>query len=612
MKTFNKKLSISKILFLCIFLLLTGQTVFAQNYIPPVIPNYTHYNKDYYDKMVAEGKPTQESPWGFQEIYIKNAKVHNVSSFDEYIHIINFNTDGTTWVDGKTHIINFASGEYSIPNGTSYYILKVPSRTIIQGAGMGETIFKAVDEIAPEDTYHFRKLFNLEYATHDVVVRGISFYNETSDNKWGLFHSNGTTDRENYLFENIEFDDEFGAIGRKPYNSNFVTFRGLRKRIGNTTQRINDNFTVPVPNTYQFHGMNNDNVQLAGQVGMRTGNSVVFHDCELGDVISATIDTYNNYIEMVGIRFVDPLHDHSVKCPNGNHLYIHDCTFNLRYSQKIIQDGGYWNPTFFTHEGGQLANYHFKNLEFTRAHQQITSINSKGTTITFVESEPFMIHDNRANNVSGDMVWENITFNGYSSAHQVVGYPYVQADKGFQAINYTSFVAKPAQMKSGNNNSRGNYTVTVDTRTGNSKEDITGVYSWGQKTDGSIDFPRDNRTFRGTKSAMENQPYVKMNRATVKKIYNARLIPTDVPDITVSTINLSVYPNPVEEIMTIKSATGIRSVSITNVAGQEVLKENISSNRVARINTSDLDSGVYFIKVIDVNGEFSTKKIAKN
>jgi len=599
-----------KLLILVTFII-GAKDIFAADYIPPVIPNYTHYNKDYYDKMVAEGKPTQETPWGFQEIYIKNAKVHNVSSIDEYIHLINFNTDGTNWVDGKTHIINFASGEYIIPNGTSYYIMKVPARTIIQGAGMGETIFKAVDEIVPGDTYHYRKLFNLEYATHDVVVRGISFYNETSDNKWGLFHSNGSRDRENYLFENIEFDDSFGAIGKKPYNSNFITFRGLRKRIGNTTQRIKDNFTVPVPNAYQFYSMNDDNVALAGQVGMRTGNSVVFHDCVLGDAISATIDTYNNYIEMVGISFIDPLHDHSVKCPNANHLYLHDCTFEIRYAQSIMQDGGYWNPTFFTHEGGQLANYHFKNLEFTRVHKQITAISKTGTTITYVESEPFMIYTNRPNNISGDMVWENITFNGYSIDHQVVGYPYVQTLKGFQAINYTSFDAKSAQLKSGNNNSRGAYTVNVETRTGTSKEDITGVYSWGQKTDGSIDFPRDNRTFEGTKSAMENQPYVTMNRSTVKKIYNARLIPTDVPEIMNHAINLSVYPNPVEGIMNIKSATDIRSISITTITGQQVLKENISSNKIARINTSDLNRGVYFIKVIDVNGGISTKKIIK-
>ncbi len=617
---FKRRLSLNKTLFLSIFLLLIGQTVFAQSYVPPVIDGFTSYNKDYYDKMVADGRPTQETPWGFQEIYVADSVVHYVSSIQEYKTLLDNNTTGAKdwerqWTDDKTHIVYFAAGIYDIPEG-AWYVLTVPSRTILQGAGMGQTIFRATVYKANAYTW----LFALG-TSEDIVLRDFSFYNETKDNKWHLlrgtdWHAN---QRENFLFENIEFDDSFGALGVSSTQKgvdvcqyNFVTFRGLRKRIGNTTDRIKDNYTTPVPNEYQFSSMNDEGIHLAGQVGMRFGNSVVFHDCVLGDVISATIDVYNNFIEMVGISFVDPLHDHSVKCPNANHLYIHDCTFNLNYSQSIMQDGGYWNPTFFTHEGGQLANYHFKNLEFTRVHQQITAISKPGTTITYIESEPFMIYNNRADNVSGDMVWENISFNGYSSTHQVVGYPYVQANKGFQAINYTSFVAKPAQMKSGNSNWRGNYTATVDTRTGTSKEDITGVYSWGQKTDGSIDFPRDNRTIDGTKSEMENQPYVKMNGATVKNIYNARLIPTDAPEITNHAISLSVYPNPVEEIMTIKSATGIRSISITTITGQEVFQENLSSNKIARINTSDLKSGVYFIKVIDVNGETSTKKIVKN
>ena len=604
MKTMKNKLSISKVLFLSLFLFLTGQIVFAQSYVPPVMEGFTSYNKDYYDKMVAEDKPTQESPWGFQEIYIKTAKVHNVSSIAEYKTLISFNTYGSTWADGKTHIINFASGEYIIPNDDSYYIMKVPSKTIIQGAGIGKTIFKAVYEWSGDNQ---KRLFNLENS-EDIAIRDLSFYNETKDNKWGFIRATDwhSATRENFLLENIEYDDFFGSIGvggaADVCNYNFITLRGLRKRIGNTTNRIKANYDIPVPSSYQFPGSNDEHIELAGQIGIRGGNSVVFHDCIVGDNISATIDIYNNYIEMVGIKFIDPLHDHSVKCPRANHLYIHDSDFELTYSDKIINNN-YYNPTFFTHQGGDgyLANYHFKNLSFTRAGQ----ISNNGTPL--VESEPFTLYDNRPNNVSGDMVWENIEFSGYD--HQIVGYPYVQTKKGFKAINYTDFTAREAQLKT---HQTASFKVSIEHRTGNSKEDITGVYSWGQKTDGSIDFPRDNRSYIGTKSETENKPYVKMNRATVKKIYNARLIPTAVPEITNHAITVSVYPNPVEGIMHVKSATGIRSISITNIAGQEVLKENLSSNRVARINTSGLNRGIYFVKVIDVNGEFSTKKIVKN
>ncbi len=608
----KKKLGINKILFLNVFLMSMGQTIYAQ-YVPPVMDGYTHYNKDYYDKMVAESKPTQESPWGFQELYVADSVVHNVSSINDYLTIYSNNTFNGEWTDGKTHIVYFASGEYNIPYTDSYYIMKVPSKTIIQGAGMGETIFKAINELSGTNQAKLFALANSE----DLVIRDMSFYNETKDNKWGLIRGTDwhSATRENFLFENIEFDDAFGALGvggaDDVCNYNFITLRGLRKRIGNTTARIKSNYTTPVPDTYQFPGSNDKHVKLAGQIGVRGGNSVVIHDCIVGDNISATIDIYNNYIEMVGISFVNPLHDHSVKCPNGNHLYLHDCTFNLTYAQSIMQDGGSWNPTFFTHEGGQLANYHFKNLEFTRAHQVNTAINHKGTTITYRESEPFMLYNNRPENASGDMVWENISFNGYSSEHQVVGYPNVQADKGFKAINYSSFTAKSAQMKQNNNNSRGAFTVTVDTRAGNSKTDITGVYSWGQKADGSIDFPRDNRTFDGTKSEMENKPYVEMQFSTVKAIYNARLIATSIADITGNANSLSVYPNPVEGIMNVESATGIRSISVTNILGQEVLNTEVSYKRIAKINTSELKSGVYVIRVVDKNGDVSTQKIIK-
>lgn len=437
MKTIKKKLGINKILFLSI-LMLTAQNIFAQNYVPPVMEGYTRYNRDYYDKMISEGEPTQESPWGFQEISIVDAVEHNVSSIAEYLTLYSSNTSGGAWSDGETHIIDFASGVYIIPTG-SYYVMMVPSRTIIKGAGIGQTIFKATYEMGATEQKALFALANCD----DVVLRDFSYYNETKDNKWGLLRGtdwNGLQ-RENFLFENIEFDDAFGAFGvGSGCNYNFITYRGLRKRIGNTTTRIADNYTTPVPSSYQFATQNSDAVQLAGQIGVRIGNSVVFHDCVVGDIISATIDIYSNYIEMVGVSFIDPLHDHSVKCPNGNHLYIHDSQFELTYSDKIINDS-YYNPTFFTHEGGCLVNYHFKNMSFTRAGQ----ISNSATPL--VESEPFTLYDNRYNNRSGDMVWENIQFSGYNN--EIVGYPNVQTGNGFQAINYTGFAARAAQLKSG-------------------------------------------------------------------------------------------------------------------------------------------------------------------
>ncbi|HIP26235.1 MAG TPA: hypothetical protein EYG80_01085 [Flavobacteriaceae bacterium] len=381
---------------------------------------------------------------------------------------------------------------------------------------MGQTIFEAVFEIDKSDEFHFRRLFNLEYATHDVVVSEISFFNKTRDNKWGLFHANGSVNRENYLFENIEFDDVFGAIGKNGYLSNFITFRGLKKRIGNTTKRIKDNFKIPIPISYQFYSLNSDNVELSGQIGIREGNSVVFHDCVLGDNISATLDIYNNYVEVVGVRFVNPLYDHAIKMPRGNHLYIHDSSFELNYKTKIIEGSGYWNPTFITHEITNentislRKNYHFKRLTFKRKYKEIIAMKN-GLKVVYIESEPFSIYDEsvrRQNNISGDMVWENISFEGYSKKHQVLGYPNVKISDGYEALNYTDLVVKSAQIKAENNNLHGSYKLPIESRKKSSKEDITGVYSWGNKKNGTIDFARDNRLFLGKKLLSIKQEYI--------------------------------------------------------------------------------------------------------
>ncbi len=266
------------------------------NHVPPIIAGATSFNKKYFDKMKATCKPLQESPWGFQEIMLENPVSHTVSSLQDYKNILEQNKTGSEWSDGKVHIIHFNAGTYEIPLIDDYYILFVPSKTIIQGAGIRKTIFKATKyNSRPTGT----ALFNLEGGS-DIVLRNFSFYNESKDNHWKLIYAanhNPNAVEENLLFENIEFDDSFGAIGSDKAPYNFITLRGLKKRIGNTTQRIKENHSTPIPNYFQFPNQegNTEHIRLAGQVGIRTGNSVVIHNCLLGDNISATLDLYSNY-----------------------------------------------------------------------------------------------------------------------------------------------------------------------------------------------------------------------------------------------------------------------------------------------------------------------------
>ena len=87
--------------------------------------------------------------------------------------------------------------------------------------------------------------------------------------------------------------------------------------------------------------------------------------------------------------------------------------------------------------------------------------------------------------------------------------------------------------------------------------------------------------------------------------------PSAVDDVANGAYNLSIYPNPVKGMMNVKSVTGIRSISVANILGQEVLNVILSSDNTARINTSDLENGVYVVRVVNVNGKISTQKIVK-
>ena len=144
-----------------------------------------------------------------------------------------------------------------------------------------------------------------------------------------------------------------------------------------------------------------------------------------------------------------------------------------------------------------------------------------------MEAEPFTIYDEdkkRQNNVSGDMVWENISFKNYSEKHKILGYPNVQTEEGYEALNYTNFIVKSAQMKINNDNSHGSYNVNITKKEKNSIKDNTGVYSWGNNKSIKIDYPRDNRLFIGSKAKSRDKTYILMHVSTMRNKYLNKLV----------------------------------------------------------------------------------------
>tara|TARA_R110002012_G_scaffold312248_1_gene522776 strand:- start:353721 stop:355730 length:2010 start_codon:yes stop_codon:yes gene_type:complete len=78
------------------------------------------------------------------------------------------------------------------------------------------------------------------------------------------------------------------------------------------------------------------------------------------------------------------------------------------------------------------------------------------------------------------------------------------------------------------------------------------------------------------------------------------------PEIT----NISVYPNPVKNSITIKNNATIDSVEIYNTFGSVLITKSVSSSLI-NMNLSNLASGVYFIR-IQSEGNFYTERIIKD
>jgi len=77
-------------------------------------------------------------------------------------------------------------------------------------------------------------------------------------------------------------------------------------------------------------------------------------------------------------------------------------------------------------------------------------------------------------------------------------------------------------------------------------------------------------------------------------------------------IEFSLYPNPVEDVLTINNASNIEgTVKLTDMLGKVVRKESINALATKEIDLRSMKAGVYIVSIRDQNGSLSTKKILK-
>jgi len=72
--------------------------------------------------------------------------------------------------------------------------------------------------------------------------------------------------------------------------------------------------------------------------------------------------------------------------------------------------------------------------------------------------------------------------------------------------------------------------------------------------------------------------------------------------------DVAIYPNPANDVIYVKGAD-IQTVEIYNSIGMRIVLKDVNDSE--SINIADLTSGIYFVRILDKNGELTTTKIVK-
>ncbi|WP_299103476.1 Calx-beta domain-containing protein [uncultured Winogradskyella sp.] len=102
--------------------------------------------------------------------------------------------------------------------------------------------------------------------------------------------------------------------------------------------------------------------------------------------------------------------------------------------------------------------------------------------------------------------------------------------------------------------------------------------------------------------------YFDFNPAIITNTWNTTFVET-LSDTEFTQPNLSIYPNPVKNILQVNNSSNIISLEITSILGKQILFKTIDDFS-AEINFSEYAAGVYFIKTISNNGE-NVQKVIK-
>ncbi len=86
---------------------------------------------------------------------------------------------------------------------------------------------------------------------------------------------------------------------------------------------------------------------------------------------------------------------------------------------------------------------------------------------------------------------------------------------------------------------------------------------------------------------------------------------TSIKDLNSSEVSISIYPNPSKNVLHIVSGTELQSVSIYNLLGKQLIQYDMNGDLSNSINITDLNAGVYLIRIETINGLSNLSKLVK-
>jgi hypothetical protein len=124
------------------------------------------------------------------------------------------------------------------------------------------------------------------------------------------------------------------------------------------------------------------------------------------------------------------------------------------------------------------------------------------------------------------------------------------------------------------------------------------IFKLGTAETGAVNY------FNGAIDDLKIYNYV-LTDAEVTNLYTNNSLTSE--NFNANNLEVGLYPNPVNDILNIDTKEEILSVEIFALQGQKVM-----SSKENKINVAELPTGIYLVRIQDINNNIATKKIIKN